>query len=202
VLQKGLRPAVVRLYDELDTLMSSFSHQEAGAEADAERVVAGPRPPVETGALPAWPGPPPEEAEGMVARLIALAKGKHLRQGAIHAALGQSQLVNRLVGTVAEKIARGGCRLIMGAGRHVDPHRGRGRAHVPRAGGRGRARQGRGSGLGVAAPPLRGVVSHVAGVSRTVAAVARAARHWYRQWSQRRWQGISRPSDRHRGGHK
>ena len=111
VLQKGLRPAVVRLYDEFDTLMNSLGHQDAG---EAEHAVIGPRPPVETGALPAWPGPPPEEPDGLVARLVDFAKGKHLRRDAMHAALGQSQLVNRLVGTVAEKIARRGCRLIIG----------------------------------------------------------------------------------------
>jgi alkyldihydroxyacetonephosphate synthase len=110
VLQKGLRPAVVRLYDELDTLMNSLGHHEA----EPERVVAGPLPPVETGALPAWPGPPPEPVEGMMARLIDFAKGKHLRRDALHAALGKGQLVNRLVGTVAERVARRGCRLIIG----------------------------------------------------------------------------------------
>jgi alkyldihydroxyacetonephosphate synthase len=113
VLQKGLRPAVVRLYDEVDTLMNARSHDEPATEA-GEPAVIGPRPPVETGALPAWPGPPPEEPTGLVARLVELAKGKHLRRDAMHAALGQSQLVNRLVGTVAEKIARRGCRLIIG----------------------------------------------------------------------------------------
>jgi alkyldihydroxyacetonephosphate synthase len=110
VLQKGLRPAVVRLYDELDSLMSSLGRHDV----EPERAVVGPTPPVETGALPAWPGPPPEEPDGVVARLIGLAKGKHLRTGAMHAALGQSQLVNRLVGAVAEKITRRGCRLIIG----------------------------------------------------------------------------------------
>jgi alkyldihydroxyacetonephosphate synthase len=110
VLQKGLRPAVVRLYDELDSLMSAFGHDEP----EVERAVRGPEPPVDTGALPAWPGPPPAEPDGVVARLVELAKGKHLRKGVIHAALGQSQLVNKLVGTVAERIARRGCRLIVG----------------------------------------------------------------------------------------
>jgi alkyldihydroxyacetonephosphate synthase len=110
VLQKGLRPAVVRLYDELDTLMSSLGRHDA----EPERPVTGPIPPVETGALPAWPGPPPEAPGGVVARLIDLARGKHLRTGAMHAALGQSQLVNRVVGAVAEKITRRGCRLIIG----------------------------------------------------------------------------------------
>jgi len=110
VLQKGLRPAVVRLYDELDTLMNSFGHPEA----EGERVVVGPAPPIETGALPAWPGPPAAPPDGVVARLLDLAKGKHLRKGAMQAALGRGQLVNRLVGTVAEKVARRGCRMIIG----------------------------------------------------------------------------------------
>src|SRR5204862_7868662 len=74
VLQKGLRPAVVRLDDELETLMSSLGHHDDTAEPAG--VVLGPRPPVETGALPAWPGPPPEEPDGLVARLVDLAKGK------------------------------------------------------------------------------------------------------------------------------
>jgi alkyldihydroxyacetonephosphate synthase len=109
VLQKGLRPAVVRLYDELDTLVNAFSHRE-----EAERPVVAPIPPVETGALPAWPGAPRAPAEGVMARLLELARGKQLRRTAMNAALGNSQLVNRLVGTVAEKVARRGCRLIIG----------------------------------------------------------------------------------------
>jgi alkyldihydroxyacetonephosphate synthase len=110
VMQRGLRPAVVRLYDELDTLINSFSHHEA----EPAPVVTGPLPPVETGALPAWPGPPPEPADGVVARLLALARGKGLRKGAMHAALGNGPLVNRLFGTVAEKVARRGCRMVIG----------------------------------------------------------------------------------------
>jgi alkyldihydroxyacetonephosphate synthase len=110
VLQKGLRPAVVRLYDELDTLINSLGHHEA----ETAHGVTGPRPPVETGALPAWPGPPPEAADGVMARLMDFARGKHLRRDAMNAALGKSHMVNRLVGTVAEKIARRGCRMIIG----------------------------------------------------------------------------------------
>jgi len=110
VLQKGLRPAVVRLYDDLDTLMNSLGHH---AE-EAEQVVVGPTPPIETGALPAWPGPPPAAPDGVVARLLEFAKGKHLRRDAINTALGNSRIVNRVFGTVAEKIARRGCRMIIG----------------------------------------------------------------------------------------
>ncbi|HEY0190565.1 MAG TPA: FAD-binding oxidoreductase [Kofleriaceae bacterium] len=111
VLQRGLRPSVVRLYDELDTFLNSFSHHDAEA---APQVIAPPRPQVQTGALPAWPGPPPEKPDGVMARLMDFAKARHLKKGAMHAALGQSNLVNKLVGTVAEKVARRGCRLIIG----------------------------------------------------------------------------------------
>jgi alkyldihydroxyacetonephosphate synthase len=113
VLQKGLRPAVIRLYDELDTLMNSFgSHDEEPATHDEDR--NAPVPAVETGALPAWPGPAPKEDTGFFTRLTNLAKGKHLKRDAMHAALGKSNLVNKVFGTVAEKIARRGCRLIVG----------------------------------------------------------------------------------------
>jgi alkyldihydroxyacetonephosphate synthase len=112
VLQRGLKPAVVRLYDELDTLMNALgSSDHATGESRGDRA---PVPPVETGALPAWPGTVPQHDDTFVERLMNLAKGKHLRRDAMHAALGRSQLVNRLVGTVAEKIARRGCRLVIG----------------------------------------------------------------------------------------
>ena len=111
VLQRGLRPAVVRLYDELDTLMNSLGGHQPETTADETRA---PAPPIETGALPAWPGPAPKADDGFFARLANLANGKHLKRDAMHAALGKSQLVNKLFGTVAEKIARRGCRLIVG----------------------------------------------------------------------------------------
>jgi alkyldihydroxyacetonephosphate synthase len=112
VLQRGLRPAVVRLYDELDTLMSSLgSHDEPAPDPG---VSLGPVPPIETGALPAWPAPPEPEEGGVIARLRRLARGGELRREAMHAALGHSRLVNRIAGTVADKLARRGCRMIIG----------------------------------------------------------------------------------------
>ena len=101
VLQKGLRPAVVRLYDELDTLINSFSsHEDEG-----EQETRGPVPGIATGALPAWPEAEKPKPDRVVDRLIGFAK---------NAALGNSSIVNKLFGTVAEKIARRGCRLIIG----------------------------------------------------------------------------------------
>ena len=110
VLQKGLRPAVVRLYDELDTLINAFGHHEERENDNSH----GPVPPIETGALPAFPATQPRDEDGMLERLMSLARGKGLRRRAMAGALGKSELVNRVFGTVAEKIARRGCRLIIG----------------------------------------------------------------------------------------
>ncbi len=114
VLQKGLRPAVIRLYDELDTLINSFSHH--GAEP-VDETTRAPKPPIETGALPMFPAAEPPRNDGVVDRLLAFARGrnmKSMRGPAMNAALGKSQLVNKLFGTVAEKIARRGCRMVIG----------------------------------------------------------------------------------------
>jgi len=110
VLQKGLRPAVVRLYDELDTLMSSLGggHQEAPTDDSY-----APEPPLDTGALPAWPADKPRP-DGVARRLLAFARGKGLRQNAMHTALGHAGLTNKLFGTVAERVARRGCRMVIG----------------------------------------------------------------------------------------
>ncbi len=112
VMQKGLRPAVVRLYDEMDTLINSFGHHDP--QPDAAKEVRGPVPPISTGALPAWPDGEPPKQDGVVERLLDFARGKGTRQTAMNAALGRSSLVNKVFGTVAEKIARRGCRLIIG----------------------------------------------------------------------------------------
>ena len=120
VLQKGLRPAVVRLYDEVDTLMNSLSHKPASDDvetsvAPADAPMAPPVPELATGALPAWPSAP-EREHGFVDRLLALAKGKGargLRDSAMNAALDQSGLVNKLFG-VAERTLRRGCRMVIG----------------------------------------------------------------------------------------
>jgi alkyldihydroxyacetonephosphate synthase len=110
VMQKGLRPAVIRLYDEMDTLINSMSGHHEGAPTE----IAGPVPRVDAGALPAWPSAPPPGDDGVVERLLAFARGKTSRKVAMNTALGRSPLVNKLFGTVAEKIARRGCRLIIG----------------------------------------------------------------------------------------
>lgn len=112
VVQKGLRPAVIRLYDELDTLINSMSHHDPN-EPDAKLVP--PKLGIETGALPAWPELQRDE-RGVVDRLMSFAKGQaklNLRGSAMNLALGKSNVVNKLFGAV-EKVARRGCRLVIG----------------------------------------------------------------------------------------
>ncbi|MGE0549720.1 MAG: FAD-binding oxidoreductase [Kofleriaceae bacterium] len=104
ILQKGLRPAVVRLYDELDTLMNAFGHHDA----EQPREPRGPATDVAFGALPAWPEPAVHQPRGTEIRTTGT------RQTLMNAALGRSRWLNRVVETVAEKIARRGCRLIIG----------------------------------------------------------------------------------------
>jgi alkyldihydroxyacetonephosphate synthase len=112
VVQKGLRPAVIRLYDELDTLINSMSHHDPN-EPDTKLVP--PKLGIETGALPAWPELQREE-RGVVDRLMSFARGQaklNLRGSAMNLALGKSNVVNKLFGAV-EKVARRGCRLVIG----------------------------------------------------------------------------------------
>lgn len=111
VLQKGLRPSVVRLYDELDTLINSFGHKDE--DSDDAPAMRGPVPAVSSGALPAWPDAPPRSDDGVIDRILAFAKGKTSRKVAMNAALGRSSTMNKLFG-VAERVARRGCRMIIG----------------------------------------------------------------------------------------
>jgi alkyldihydroxyacetonephosphate synthase len=112
VMQRGLRPSVVRLYDEMDTLLNTMGghHEEAAEDADA----MAPWPAAGEGALPHVPRDEPEPG-GVVGRMLALARGgRALRREVMGVALDQSKLVNRVFGAVAEKVARRGCRMIVG----------------------------------------------------------------------------------------
>jgi alkyldihydroxyacetonephosphate synthase len=113
VMQKGLRPAVVRLYDELDTLMNSMSGHHAEHELDADARAPGPAD--GEGALPILPRPAPPPDDGVVHRLMTLARGgRAIHRELLGAALGRARVVNRVFGAVAEKVSRKGCRMIIG----------------------------------------------------------------------------------------
>jgi len=133
VMQRGLRPAVVRLYDEVDTFINHvplFGKRRSGAAGDEK---AAGRDPLERapeaepggGALPEIPpredcGAPPEGLFGRALSLLtpgaspAKRLASRLRSGAINAVLARPRLVNGLAGPLAEKVSRKGCRLIIG----------------------------------------------------------------------------------------
>lgn len=115
VMQRGLRPAVVRLYDELDTFINSLKGASSHDGA-ARGGTFAPTPLPGEGALPVLPGAPVPDDDGPLHRLLALGRRgtRGLRKDALGAVLSRPRAVNGLVGAVAEKIARKGCKMIIG----------------------------------------------------------------------------------------
>jgi len=108
VLQRDLRPAVVRLYDELDSWMALRGGSHAADE----------RPPVHQ-AIASLEGEPAEiEDDGLIGRLRTLLPGrgnkKQLLREAMAAALDRPRLLNALVDAGAARLGRRGCLLIVG----------------------------------------------------------------------------------------
>jgi alkyldihydroxyacetonephosphate synthase len=123
VLQRGLRPAVVRLYDEVDTFINSLGkkHGDSGDGRDPDQFAPAPSP--GQGALPHMPQPQAENpANGLLARAIGLfgkggrgrRLGNTLRQEAMAAALSRPRLVNSIAGSVVDRFSRSGCKMIVG----------------------------------------------------------------------------------------
>ncbi|MCB9559973.1 MAG: FAD-binding oxidoreductase [Kofleriaceae bacterium] len=122
VLQRGLRPAVVRLYDELDTFINSLGKKAATGDHAGAPITTGygaphdlsaaPVPMPGEGALPVLPRPEPPADDGVVSRLLAIARGRRrgLHKEAVGLALDHAKLVNRIAGTVARR----GCRMVIG----------------------------------------------------------------------------------------
>jgi alkyldihydroxyacetonephosphate synthase len=119
VMQRGLRPAVVRLYDEVDTLLHALK-KGSGQPADADAERFGPVPAPDSGALPVMPAREDEPARGRIGRALDFLGekrsqlGHNLRRDAMAAALARPRLFNGVVGTVAERALRRGCKLIIG----------------------------------------------------------------------------------------
>ena len=132
VMQRGLRPAVVRLYDEVDTFINHVplfgrhrSGGSGGGEEASDPLARAPAPEAGGGALPEIP-PRVDRGgadSGLLSRTLSLlAPGGaparrlagRLRSGAINAVLSRPRLVNGLAGPLAEKVSRRGCRLIIG----------------------------------------------------------------------------------------
>src|SRR5262249_5817488 len=112
VLQRDLRPAVVRLYDELDSWMAL---RGGGHAAATERTL-----PHQAGA--SLEGEPAGSSDfgddGLIGRLRTLMPGrgnkKQLLREAMAAALDRPRLLNALVDAGAARLGRRGCLLVVG----------------------------------------------------------------------------------------
>lgn len=111
VMQRGLRPAVVRLYDEVDTLFHAVS---VFGSSDAEGSGA-PRgtPPVMSSALPELPSRWSDEP-GNGGKLSLARLSRHWKRKATEAVLARPRLLNSVADSIADKLTRGGCRMIIG----------------------------------------------------------------------------------------
>ena len=114
VMQLGLRPAVVRLYDTLDTFVHSLGGH---SDQDTDDTHADPRP--QSRALPQLDAPHAESTASAWQRLRGepVRRAKHLfsavKSNAIEIALSRPKLLNRITGTLLEHLDRG-CLLIVG----------------------------------------------------------------------------------------
>jgi alkyldihydroxyacetonephosphate synthase len=127
VMQRGLRPAVVRLYDEFDSFMNAWKRDDGDrakgvADADRDDRLA-PLPSAGTGALPAMPGADADDSRRGGRGLLSLLGGvrggrgrlgRVIRQQAMAAALRRPRLLNRVVGGLADRMPRVACKLIVG----------------------------------------------------------------------------------------
>lgn len=131
VMQRGLFPAVVRLYDEVDTLLHSIDlgGGDRGHDSERDPSLFAPVPEPGSGALPAIPidlsGTPAHasnESRSGLQRVIgilekprgAVAFRRLMRKQAMAAALSRPRLLNRVASTVADRFTRRGCRMIVG----------------------------------------------------------------------------------------
>lgn len=123
VLQLGLQPAVVRLYDGVDTFLHSLGDDSGHQDPAAARALRASEPPGGAGILP--PVAPPEKADGgLLARGLALLGRRSgppprnlpelVRRELAGAAMSRPRLLNSLAGRLVDRLGRKGCLLIVG----------------------------------------------------------------------------------------
>ena len=117
VLQRGLKPAIVRLYDPFE---SFFHFRKDHDDLPGTGTDGGDHDPARswgTGALPELKPPPPRAKTGLLGFLSALpaaAKGDLLKPGLLSPVLGKPRLANAIADLIGERMSRRGCLLIAG----------------------------------------------------------------------------------------
>ena len=112
VMQKGLRPAVVRLYDEFDSFVHMFSKSDEDSRSGTETGA-------QSGALPPLPGPHPTQPSSIFARAKGFL-GKEgsfvgaLKKEALSLALSRPKITNRVASRFTESFSRKGCLMVIG----------------------------------------------------------------------------------------
>ena len=122
VMQRGLRPAVVRLYDEFDTFVHNASIFKSDSDPGLDIDRFAPIPTPGSGALPPIPPKPGREAtRSKLSRVVGMFTSggagelkRGFRREAIAAALSRPRLLNALTGQVVDRVGRHGCRMIIG----------------------------------------------------------------------------------------
>jgi alkyldihydroxyacetonephosphate synthase len=122
VMQRGLRPAVVRLYDEFDTFVHGLGSRHRDGEGGLDRRRFAPRPQPGEGALPTFHQPPGEPSSFLSRLLGSWMAGRRteptsrasLQRGLVAAALSHPRMFNTVATTMAQRLARSGCLLIVG----------------------------------------------------------------------------------------
>ena len=127
VMQRGLRPAVVRLYDPFDSFLAMRHRAEAAAAAAGEEGA---------GYVPA--PPPAKGLAGRLARSLASAR-QRVQDTLLAGALARPRILNPVLDSLVPKLARKGCLLIVGcegAARRTEVEARLTFAELERAGGR------------------------------------------------------------------
>jgi alkyldihydroxyacetonephosphate synthase len=126
VLQRGLRPAVVRLYDEFDSALNFARKDHGGESRRAGAPPIGGRSghhgdPVQPGqgAVPELPTGVTDPDDGPLSWVRTLlpgagGTGKRLWQAALGAALERPRALNALLESAASSLSRRGCLMIVG----------------------------------------------------------------------------------------
>lgn len=118
VMQRGLRPAVVRLYDEVDTFINHVSVFESHSDEGIATDGLCPWPAKGSGALPNLSAP--EKSESRIANPIESASrfgrslGKRLKEKVTATALSHPKLINTTFNSLANTVSDSGCKMIIG----------------------------------------------------------------------------------------